>query len=181
MIDNGVVEPTEEVSETKQPAMAIDVSTSKWIDEAVIEADQSAEPSKEQKNEEENNGAGAVIAPTHGVDLALTKVKQSLLSGLHCAVGEFEAALRLLHKQIALINPTPLQPAMRHIFVSNSFRVPLLPNSASLDFHLVDLAARPLVPIKLTLLQALLKVDAIEGHTVERNEQHHRGQIRRRP
>ena len=138
--------------------MAIDVSQSKWTDDAVIEVEPNAEASKEQKNESEDNAAGAVIAPTHGVDLAVTKIKQSLLSGLHCAVGEFEAALRLLHKQIALINPRPLQPAMQHIFLCNNFRVSLLSNSVSVDLRLLDPSGRPLVPIKLSLLNALHKV-----------------------
>lgn len=99
------------------------------------------------------------VAPSVGIDLALSKVKGSLVSGLHCAVGEYEMAFRLLQKQIALVNPTPLKNAMFHIYGNNSAKIPIVTNALSANIQLVENGGKPISPIKLSLLSTIHKVN----------------------
>ena len=135
----------------------IDVSKSGWKDETIIEAEEPAAKHEEETEESAEQPAGAYVAPTHGTEFALAKIKGSLISGLHCAVGEYETALRLLQKQIALINPAPLKPTMLHVFACSKPRFSLLSNASTSDLQLVDAAGRPVVPIKLALITAVHK------------------------
>lgn len=101
---------------------------------------------------------GGFVAPSVGIDLALSKVKGSLLSGLHAAVGDYEMTFRLLQKQIALINPAPLKAALFHTFAINSAKVSLVTNATSANVQLLDNGGKPVSPIKLALLTAIHKV-----------------------
>lgn len=135
-----------------------------WDEQVEIKFD---EPEETKAEESE---VGSFVAPTQGTELALTKVRNSLVSGLHCVVGEFEAALRLLQKQIALVNPEPLKSVMQFAFLSARPRFTALPNSFAAEVQLVNSAKLPVIPIQFELLSAIHAV-ALRT-TVERKSAH---------
>lgn len=151
-----IVEASEEKKEVLEE-QKIDISKSQWNEEEIIVAEQPTEK-KEEKKTDTNVKTGAFVAPSAGVDLATSKVKGSIISGLHCAVGDYESALRMLQKQIALINPAPLKAAMYHIFSCCSTRIQLVSNANSAVVKLVEANGKPESPIKLNLLTSIHKV-----------------------
>lgn len=58
-----------------------------------------------------------------GKDPIVEKTKNSQLAGELAAIGEFEAAIAALKKQIGLINPDPLQPIFKKIYSSSTVKV----------------------------------------------------------
>jgi len=151
---NWIIEiPEEEKEEVKPqvvPKVNIEDAKGGWAEPVDIEVD---EP-EEVKGEE----TGTFVAPTQGTELALSRIKNSLVSGLHCVVGEYETALRLLKKQIALINPEPLKPAMQHAYLYGKPRITTLPNIFSTEMQLVTNSKLPVAAIKVELLIAIHRV-----------------------
>ena len=96
----------------------------------------------------------------------MTKVKNTLIAGLHCALGEYEVALRLLHKQIALIDPKPIKVGMKYGAIYRKPRLALLSNAPSMNIQLVDNQKRPIVPINLHLIKSVYNVNHFT--TIER-------------
>lgn len=128
----------------------IDAAEIKWGDEAVIE--------EEPVGENAQEAAGAFVAPTQGTELALAKIKNSIVAGLHCAVGEYEIALRLLQKQIALTNAAPVKAGMKHTALFGRPKLNLLANTQSLSVQLVDAGKLPVVVVNASLLQSIYSV-----------------------
>ena len=128
----------------KQEQVLIDTEEINWGDEAIIE-EESGEAAKEE--------TGVFVAPTQGIELALSKIKNSIVAGLHCAAGEYEVALRLLQKQIALMDYKQIKEAMKFTAMYNKPRLVLLTNMPSLDIQLLDSLKQPIVPINTPLLQ----------------------------
>ncbi len=149
----------------EEEKVKIDITKGAWVGDDIIIADEPAAKTEEKTGEEAEEAeaaTGGFVSPTHGTEFALTRIKGSLLSGLHCAVGEYETALRLLQKQIALVNPAPLKPVMMHVSGYSKVRLGLLSNASASELQLVDSQGRPVVPIKVGLLQAVHKVSFAE-------------------
>ncbi len=152
---------------TAAAPIKIEAAKGAWGEEAIIESEEPVADATEETKEVET---GPFVTPTQGTELALAKVKGSLISGLHCAVGEYETALRLLQKQIALIDPAPLKPVMHHVSMYSKPKFSLLANTATADLQLVDTAGRPVAPLKLGLLSSVHKKGmnfTTEGNFVE--------------
>ena len=173
-----IVAPAAEEIKAKPEPMNIDATKSAWGEEAIILPEEPVAKPEEKAKEATAEVTGGFVTPTQGTELALIKIKGSLISGLHCAVGEYETALRLLQKQIALINPAPLKPAMQHTHMCAKPRFSLLANTLSADMQLVDINGKPVVPIKVGLLSTIHKVLIHLTIALERNELHDRRQLR---
>jgi len=155
------VDQTKDTKEEQktEPVKITAAATSKgaWGEDEIIAVEEPQKPAEEQK-QAETAAPGAFVTPTQGTEFALTKIKGSLISGLHCAIGEYETALRLLQKQIALINPVPLKPVMQHVHLYSKPRFALLANAVATDMQLVDSNGKPVIPIKISLLNSVHKV-----------------------
>jgi hypothetical protein len=149
-----VIEIPEEEKEEVKPQVTAKVN----IEEAKGGWAETDEIDIEEPEEVKGEETGTFVAPTQGAELALTKIKNSLVSGLHCAVGEYEAALRLLQKQIALTNPQPLKAAMQHAYLYSKARITTLPNIFSTEMQLVTNSKLPVNAIKLELITAIHRV-----------------------
>ena len=145
----------EEIKEVpKVEKVNINAAKNNWGDDVDIPID---EP-EESKGEEIEAPTDTFVAPTQGTELAFITIKNSLVSGLHCALGEYETSLRLLQKQIALVNPKPLKLAMEHTFLYGKAKFTPIPNSFPSEIQLVNNAKIPIVAIQFELLNAIHKV-----------------------
>lgn len=151
-IIGGVDDLPEEKKEEKKTAVKAEIGA-KWADDIEIE-DEDIPEAPEGKVEE----PGTIVAPTQGTDMAFIKVKNSQVSGLHCAIGEYEGALRLLQKQIALVNPKPLRPVMQQACLYGRPRFTTLPNAFSTEIQLINSSKLPVVAIQFELLNSIHKV-----------------------
>lgn len=113
------------------------------------------EPIEVEKEEETTT-----VAPTQGTELVLARIKNSIIAGLHCAAGEYEVALRLLQKQIALINYKPIKEGMKYTAIFSKPKIVLLPNTPAIDIQLVDPLKLPIVLINTPLLQSTYNVSS---------------------
>ncbi len=99
-------------------------------------------------------------APTHGIAPWAARAKESLVAGHHAAVGDFEAALRLLQKQIALADPAPLKAAFVRAAKSARVRLSLVPGISKLNYvQLIGKNGLPLSPLSLACVTAIFKVN----------------------
>lgn len=116
--------------------------------------------SQEQKTE--NQGTGEIfVPPTQGGNIFIGALRNTMLSGLHCAAGDFSAALNLLVKQIALINPEALRPIISSLYVCNNMTLPTLPQAEPIKYNLRK-GGKPLNYISNTYLSNLTKVKLVE-------------------
>jgi len=92
-----------------------------------------------------------------GKDPIIEKAKNSQFAGELVAIGEFDAAISVLKKQIGLINPDPLLPIFNKIRNASNVKISGLPfiNPTSLQLSLDG--KRPYVMVTINQLGGMLK------------------------
>ena len=96
--------------------------------------------------------------PSHGTEFATIKSKNSLHAGHHASLKMYETALRLLKKQIALVNPQPLKEAFLRVSMCGQMRIDIIPEMKGRCVQLVDKEGFPVVPLTLQLIRAIYDV-----------------------
>lgn len=86
----------------------------------------------------------SAVAPSHGLDFALAQCKNSLVAGHFAALGKFEVALRLLQKQIAVVNPLPLKNGFVRTCLYSKAKLSLVPGLGRQTLQLIGSEGYPL-------------------------------------
>lgn len=107
-------------------------------------------------NGEVANAAGAAgdsdifVPPSQGADpLQVAVRKNPLVAGLHVAVGDFQKALELLKKQLAVKNFEPLKQIFVDAHTLGRLKIQTLPHISPIDYQLRQASAIPQVVITL--------------------------------
>lgn len=86
----------------------------------------------EKKDEEEltvddvaaDSAEGVFVAPQPGVDPSILWSQNSSLAADHAAAGSFESAMRLLNRQVGIVDFEPLKKNMRDIYLGSRCLIP---------------------------------------------------------
>lgn len=77
------------------------------------------------------------VPPSQGADpLLQTAKKHQLVAGLHVATGDFEKALGLLKKQLAVANFEPLKQLFVDAYTMTRLKLQTLPHTTALGYQL---------------------------------------------
>jgi len=87
-----------------------------WGEELNIEEIQELESSPSPDKKEAKDLSTSYTAPGQGKTITEDKVRNSQIAANHCAIGDFESAIRILKKQISLKNPQLLRDAMIYVY-----------------------------------------------------------------
>jgi len=84
-------------------------------------------------NEEESESGGEMdgdvfVAPSAGVDPSTLWTQNSSLAADHAAAGAFESCMRLLNRQIGIVNYEPLKKNMRDVYLGTRCIIPGMPS-----------------------------------------------------
>mmetsp|Transcript_4361 Transcript_4361/g.5855 ORF Transcript_4361/g.5855 Transcript_4361/m.5855 type:complete len:1247 (-) Transcript_4361:827-4567(-) len=105
-------------------------------------------------------GADVFVAPNAGVDPSTLWAQNSSLAADHAAAGAFESAMRLLNRQIGVVNYEPLKKTMRDIYLGTRCVIPGMPSVAPMSAVLLrdETNSLPSTCIKLQALVDRLRV-----------------------
>lgn len=93
--------------------------------------------------------------------------ENSLVPGIHLALGNFQKAINLLKSQIRLANFEQLKPIMRNVYLANKAQFKFIPCLQNNIFHIRDSRSGKMVPsgaVTLTAINAKLNVCWINNY-----------------
>ncbi len=138
--------PKKAVKEEKETALLDDDN---WnIDLGDIEVEEKEETTQEQT---------PFSATSYGTEITTSGARDSFFPGEHAVVGDFLSALKLLQKQIALIQAEPLREIMIDMYSYRGARVSLLPQTHPLVVSFC-VGGKPLSLVSIEFLQGILEV-----------------------
>lgn len=82
------------------------------------------------------NQSTLFVAPTSGMPVSQIWMQRSSLAGEHAAAGNFEAALRLLTRQLGIKNFTPLKPLFLELYMGSHTFLPSFASAPSFSLAL---------------------------------------------
>lgn len=109
--------------------------------------------------EESTEGSDIFVPPSQGADPLHAALRRNpLVSGLQISVGDFQKAMELLKKQLAIVNFQPLKQLFVDIYTLNKMKIQTLPHTQPLDYSLRQGNQVPYVAVNMnTLLQKLTR------------------------
>ncbi len=95
-----------------------------------------ASASSGKAEEADSSSSGIFVAPSVGVSKPTYWSQGSTLAADHVAAGAYEQAMRLLNRQIGIVNFAPLKPIFQDIHMASRCYVPGLPSISANESYL---------------------------------------------